>query len=134
MKFQLTRPVWGEPELYAEQPVTWLNFNSLAPCGANLKAHFGVTSPDAFQLTRPVWGEPRPFFDVNEATAISTHSPRVGRTPQFVVHLDQLLISTHSPRVGRTMLRERVRHCPLISTHSPRVGRTVVINSPWAVR
>ena len=33
--FQLTRPVWGEPDLSAKPSSKDTNFNSLAPCGAN---------------------------------------------------------------------------------------------------
>ena len=78
--FQLTRPVWGEPRSYgsaahvskisthsprvgrtaASSPRCFMlfNFNSLAPCGANLVAYRRVTVKQLFQLTRPVWGEP----------------------------------------------------------------------------
>ena len=33
-------------------------FNSLAPCGANQGTNTGGGERPAFQLTRPVWGEP----------------------------------------------------------------------------
>ena len=64
-KFQLTRPVWGEPRrilLYSD-----LNL---------------------FQLTRPVWGEPLIFVSVTPYTIISTHSPRVGRTVEEYVNIE----------------------------------------------
>ena len=101
-RFQLTRPVWGEPKLQickngsvlisthsprvgrtrlnAMRRGIALNFNSLAPCGANRgwiaarfsSTHFNSLAPcganpddrrderyeNEFQLTRPVWGEP----------------------------------------------------------------------------
>ena len=57
-KFQLTRPVWGEPRVYPLSARVRANFNSLAPCGANLAI----------------------LFHSLEAFGISTHSPRVGRT------------------------------------------------------
>ena len=60
--FQLTRPVWGEPQLRRSGKAAFRHFNSLAPCGANL---------DERVIT---------FTD----TRISTHSPRVGRTAIFV--------------------------------------------------
>ena len=146
-RFQLTRPVWGEPPSPGTRGWTYaisthsprvgrthsnpalytrfFHFNSLAPCGAN-----------------PVLGE-----DFVECCEISTHSPRVGRTLTANVltseggNFNSLApcganpspcrcmgscrqISTHSPRVGRTT----ARHVPIfnqfISTHSPRVGRT----------
>ena len=56
--FQLTRPVWGEPRVYPLSARVRANFNSLAPCGANLSI----------------------VFHSLEAFGISTHSPRVGRT------------------------------------------------------
>ena len=35
------------------------DFNSLAPCGANLEDKRVRVTATTFQLTRPVWGEPR---------------------------------------------------------------------------
>ena len=211
--FQLTRPVWGEPEpdmltapvnvisthsprvgrtarLYSYAPHS-VHFNSLAPCGANRYPRRTRRSYIAFQLTRPVWGEPRVNMTMVSDPYISTHSPRVGRTaaqgkPQaYQGHFNSLApcganppvsrtgssrgyfnslapcganrtkltgeplpssfqltrpvwgepsakavdgggryISTHSPRVGRTPRRFGCRMKTQISTHSPRVGRT----------
>ena len=56
-------------------------FNSLAPCGANRKRRANWKTYTEFQLTRPVWGEPLPEMDPTLNDDISTHSPRVGRTP-----------------------------------------------------
>ena len=103
LRFQLTRPVWGEPfgierieksfGISTHSPRVGrttvpyrcarapCDFNSLAPCGANLVVsndkhtvrHISTHSPrvgrtvspnvaypvsSGFQLTRPVWGEP----------------------------------------------------------------------------
>ena len=68
IKFQLTRPVWGEPKVCV----------------------LPANTP-AFQLTRPVWGEPISRGSVLARDIISTHSPRVGRTllRLFVVLLDR---------------------------------------------
>ena len=88
------------------------NFNSLAPCGANLVVvcvqPFAV---EDFNSLAPCGANPdtQGFFD--QLLAISTHSPRVGRT------------------IGRSILK---RYCK-ISTHSPRVGRTV-INTFFLIR
>ena len=125
------------------------NFNSLAPCGANLHLPQGIKILSIFQLTRPVWGEPQQqFADLcglsfqltrpvwgepavrprrRRDVAISTHSPRVGRTLRgggsFYA---RARISTHSPRVGRTSPKMlSITRMPSISTHSPRVGRTI---------
>ena len=128
LSFQLTRPVWGEPERLDNLAAHIVHFNSLAPCGAN-----PLLAPDAFCLR-----------------AISTHSPRVGRT-----HREELrrckseyfnsLAPCGANLRGRAALPCRMRQFQLtrpvwgeprlipsrltltsISTHSPRVGRTAV--------
>ena len=80
MRFQLTRPVWGEPYSFLRLRRVRRDFNSLAPCGANLFTLFRFFAYQRFQLTRPVWGEPLPFRAYALIWNISTHSPRVGRT------------------------------------------------------
>ena len=77
------------------------NFNSLAPCGANQFGALLCSIEDEFQLARPVWGEPQPTRNRSKLRCISTHSPRVGRTPSVYGSLSAMVISTHSPRVGR---------------------------------
>ena len=79
--FQLTRPVWGEPRqpefsslncsisthsprvgrtrAAGLNPILAVDFNSLAPCGANPGKGIPPQAGTEFQLTRPVWGEPR---------------------------------------------------------------------------
>ena len=101
-----------------------LNFNSLAPRGANQSLCVIARKKRTFQLTRPAWGEPQPFRRPGWLKLISTHSPRVGRTRSRVVFSPRAIISTHSPRVGRTLIFFRSRVSRFISTHSPRVGRT----------
>ena len=100
--FQLTRPVWGEPRRilarssgrqisthsprvgrtrnYMEAAIKCINFNSLAPCGANQPPAALMRGSKKFQLTRPVWGEPMTNLADILHMPISTHSPRVGRT------------------------------------------------------
>ena len=80
-RFQLTRPVWGEPSVKnsgivplkisthsprvgrtrskTRSKIKNLHFNSLAPCGANHYQSKQKNNNNQFQLTRPVWGEPR---------------------------------------------------------------------------
>ena len=123
--FQLTRPVRGEPRRLVWQHVHVSNFNSLAPCGANL-----------FILCR-----------VCSITIISTHSPRAGRTfPSwrstcYLVNFNSLapcganltILLRLCPN-RKFQLTRPVRGEPLpsaqilknheISTHSPRAGRT----------
>ena len=101
-RFQLTRPAWGEPyqlatdfgslEISTHSPrvgrtnllsgnlIQLLNFNSLAPRGANLSSNVSLPTISAFQLTRPAWGEPLALTACSCDCDISTHSPRVGRT------------------------------------------------------
>ena len=171
-KFQLTRPVWGEPRPYSfpthlsnisthsprvgrtrlppplSKPPT--HFNSLAPCGANPSYPYTRLSIRRFQLTRPVWGEPGMTSCSSYSFAISTHSPRVGRT--FFV----MVLITHSSNFNslapcganhqRWQILNNYREFQLtrpvwgepnlavgrkfdrdISTHSPRVGRTMLL-------
>ena len=168
-KFQLTRPVWGEPlSILVETKRLTISthsprvgrtlrkttsqsrmkhFNSLAPCGANPAIPSAVILNSAFQLTRPVWGEP--FVDklFIYRFGISTHSPRVGRTPATFSSLRALRsFQLTRPVWGEpAAVKNRSRNCPFqltrpvwgepviifvagydfaISTHSPRVGRT----------
>ena len=72
--------MWGEPEKTSADAATKTDFNSLAPCGANRCLASSGLPFIPFQLTRPVWGEPRGVLRDVEILAISTHSPRVGRT------------------------------------------------------
>ena len=169
-QFQLTRPVWGEPiqslqqseqtnisthsprvgrtSLRQLQPLTTTNFNSLAPCGANLGStmydlkvlnNFNSLAPcganrqicltgvrwEEFQLTRPVWGEPQSRDEKALRRVISTHSPRVGRTClrepvcRTAFHFNSL-----APCGANRRLLSGEEIDPSISTHSPRVGRT----------
>ena len=41
-RFQLTRPVRGEPSLFPDKPHRNKDFNSLAPCGANRRVLIAV--------------------------------------------------------------------------------------------
>ena len=124
-RFQLTRPVWGEPTPQFWQNWSCTHFNSLAPCGANLaRISFGRLK-----------------------TAISTHSPRVGRTLRFA-SLTAIVKNFNSlAPCGANLVLERndggvvtfqltrpvwgepysvfsSSYSTGISTHSPRVGRT----------
>ena len=102
-RFQLTRPVWGEPVANVLYLRHCVDFNSLAPCGANPSTSPNSRQCPLFQLTRPVWGEPPFPRSAKELANISTHSPRVGRTCGRTKASNAKSISTHSPRVGRTL-------------------------------
>ena len=145
--FQLTRPVWGEPSftpsrlqkiwisthsprvgrtaLLDSLGIDYIDFNSLAPCGANLIVLCRSIMFFRFQLTRPVWGEPAGRFRQFNCVRISTHSPRVGRTriackicgSQSRFQLTRPVWGEPNKRVSGFLIAQ-------ISTHSPRVGRT----------
>ena len=78
-KFQLTRPVWGEP---VKQIVT----TPRVPISTH-SPRVGRTLHRNIKLSIYI---------------ISTHSPRVGRTHRRLEIAVPHPISTHSPRVGRT--------------------------------
>ena len=123
------------------------NFNSLAPCGANLWDVFIFILIFEFQLTRPVWGEPADAMARVAKRCISTHSPRVGRTALIIrrrrrCHFNSLApcganraAGGHACAYRQFQLTRPVWGEPLInifgtiattiSTHSPRVGRTL---------
>ena len=107
---------------------TTLNFNSHAPCGAQLYL----------------------FFHFNlDCAAISTHTPHAGRNEEIADRLAGLIISTHTPHAGRNgtfpMISERLANfnshapcgaqpasacphcgCIVISTHTPHAGRNCI--------
>ena len=100
--FQLTRPVWGEP-----------NCRKKSLCGCS------------FQLTRPVWGEPSSSLIASIASVISTHSPRVGRTRVHFLDDDvRVHFNSLAPCGANQGVVADLRDRAMISTHSPRVGRT----------
>ena len=73
-------PRVGRTHVTHKEIAAELDFNSLAPCGANHSLRKRPKITRTFQLTRPVWGEPRLMLPLIVLAAISTHSPRVGRT------------------------------------------------------
>ena len=73
-------PRVGRTAVTLKAPKATLHFNSLAPCGANRIISMIEVTTSPFQLTRPVWGEPLFRYSASAYGAISTHSPRVGRT------------------------------------------------------
>ena len=74
------------------------DFNSLAPCGANLYLISSLRTLRSFQLTRPVWGEPDEKDNYLHLSTISTHSPRVGRTrPYYIVYFPTCHFNSLAP-------------------------------------
>ena len=136
------RTLWQFCELDSE-----FDFNSLAPCGANLNSGKLFPFVLIFQLTRPVWGEPASRMTDIAGEIISTHSPRVGRTSGRIVYsrraidfnslapcganrffMDLLglfyLFQLTRPVWGEPIEVKQFVRGMRISTHSPRVGRT----------
>ena len=123
-KFQLTRPVWGEPtgalvdtvadyisthsprvgrtEKRKKMGTDLINFNSLAPCGANLVEKYYNILIKQFQLTRPVWGEPPSLACADRINEFQLTRPVWGEPIDNCTSRCRICISTHSPRVGRT--------------------------------
>ena len=150
-RFQLTRPVWGEPKPEVFDFLGISHFNSLAPCGANQLPKpiaetgnkFQLTRPVwgepcckpqavqgqfSFQLTRPVWGEPCCYCSSATSSKISTHSPRVGRTFRFSLSRSSCQYFNSLAPCGANPMQTGVEQNQLqISTHSPRVGRTIIM-------
>ena len=82
-------PRVGRTAVTLKAPKATLHFNSLAPCGANRIISMIEVTTSPFQLTRPVWGEPLFRYSASAYGAISTHSPRVGRTAAVRAGLDE---------------------------------------------
>ena len=78
------------------------NFNSLAPCGANLKCLQNIYSIGIFQLTRPVRGEPRSKIRTCSPESFQLTRPVRGEPNTAALGAITVNISTHSPRAGRT--------------------------------
>ena len=123
--FQLTRPVWGEPDFFYAWCYKSFNFNSLAPCGANL-ANIGEQAIiNRISTHSPRVGRTRPRVDKHPFTPISTHSPRVGRTFDLVAEAAEILnFNSLAPCGANRAKRGQPAGNAAISTHSPRVGRT----------
>ena len=109
LRFQLTRPVWGEPTLENHRKRTRTISTHSPRVGRTPYESDDIGLVRPFQLTRPVWGEPGVGVVFEHAQRISTHSPRVGRTLISILGYQSCLISTHSPRVGRTITLLRFR-------------------------
>ena len=129
-KFQLTRPVWGEPRGAFSLAVRPRHFNSLAPCGANRCRRRSRLVSGQFQLTRPVWGEPRSTLDRRvEDLHFNSLAPcganRTARLAAAHVQPFQLTRPVWGEPIGVGKFVGVFR----ISTHSPRVGRTLCVQT-----
>ena len=95
--------MWGEPPAKRYHHVFCTHFNSLAPCGANLI------------LARLALAR----------LAISTHSPRAGRTGMIGnTPVYCLSFQLTRPVRGEPYANGNTLDYTIISTHSPRAGRT----------
>ena len=125
--FQLTRPVRGEPfERYSATQIS-INFNSLAPCGANLAQFSSKTEQEEFQLTRPVRGEPKARRDLQRYHRNFNSLAPCGANPAFECKIsNELIFQLTRPVRGEPRGHKEVLNKYSISTHSPRAGRTVL--------
>ena len=80
------------------------HFNSLAPCGANPCGNRACFKKSIFQLTRPVWGEPHRKGYLHLPLPFQLTRPVWGEPYVARYTTKKMFISTHSPRVGRTPL------------------------------
>ena len=150
-RFQLTRPVWGEPLFSC--PVGYLadisthsprvgrtektscncerngNFNSLAPCGANPQIRRSKLIGREFQLTRPVWGEPRSALHDSVPKRFQLTRPVWGEPTLDNEVFGDYTFQLTRPVWGEPLYRNGASFCGSISTHSPRVGRTFGLGS-----
>ena len=110
------------------------NFNSLAPCGANLCTSCTLADVLPFQLTRPVWGEPCHCLLLYTKTEFQLTRPVWGE-PIFSDFGDSIYaFQLTRPVWGEPSCRYRPGNGQPISTHSPRVGRTGDIECPLQLR
>ena len=134
LRFQLTRPVWGEPGSKGRKS-TASGFQLTRPVWGEPGVGISNITFKEFQLTRPVWGEP---FDYNIKGFVPIHfnslapcganledvgaigkdskfqltRPVWGEPKKMEKAKPRFEISTHSPRVGRTTSVRRDRHEP----------------------
>ena len=102
------------------------NFNPLSPHGERRQWRSCSVQLLPFQSTLPAWGETHEPQRAAILTAISIHSPRMGRDVQNIVNRWRgTVISIHSPRMGRDADHQRKAGHRGISIHSPRMGRDV---------
>ena len=100
--FQSTLPAWGETKyilIFIHLPI---NFNPLSPHGERLIFFHCSFRIPTFQSTLPAWGETLLCAGMPPRTAISIHSPRMGRDDTLpLLLICDFCISIHSPRMGR---------------------------------
>ena len=122
--FQLTRPVWGEPQrrqtritashisthsprvgrttpLFADV-LNVANFNSLAPCGANPDKGETTLNRRNFNSLAPCGANPLHPHQVRLLSQFQLTRPVWGEPSIKCTSTRHFMISTHSPRVGRT--------------------------------
>ena len=87
--------------LECKTPISSINFNPRAPCGARRYSVSTASEPSLFQPTRPLRGATGSAPQRLITRQISTHAPLAGRDA-FVAHrAHRHAISTHAPLAGR---------------------------------
>ena len=100
------------------------DFNSLAPCGANLSCKLPVSLGNIFQLTRPVWGEPSLSLLWGSNVTFQLTRPVWGEPIRFTAGTLPRRFQLTRPVWGEPFFAINKDINRTISTHSPRVGRT----------
>ena len=112
-------------------PISSINFNPRAPCGARRYSVSTASEPSLFQPTRPLRGATGSAPQRLITRQISTHAPLAGRDA-FVAHrAHRHAISTHAPLAGRD--RCWVLPCRAQSYFNPRApcGARLPFPSAW---
>ena len=125
-RFQLTRPVWGEPDRFSVHRSGMPDFNSLAPCWANPVVLECCIIVVYFNSLAPCGANLSDVIKYVLSHKISTHSPRVGRTVNRHRSGTPTLNFNSLAPCGANLegTGVNVETFNAISTHSPRVGRT----------
>ena len=101
-----------------------IHFNSLAPCGANPGVRFEGIRSRNFNSLAPCGANPGKEIELLLWQNFNSLAPCGANQNRMCLRENALAISTHSPRVGRTLITMAFWTIRMISTHSPRVGRT----------
>ena len=107
------------------------HFNSLAPCGANRDySIMGLTTLSNFNSLAPCGANRRRSPGRKRSGLFQLTRPVRGEPDDGANKHEGMTISTHSPRAGRTWALFSLSPKRKISTHSPRAGRTCLLFYP----
>ena len=118
--------------LECKTPISSINFNPRAPCGARPAAHRRDLSRDRFQPTRPLRGATPLWRIARIAMPFQPTRPLRGATDVGFCHVGLNRISTHAPLAGRDC-RAPPRGSPASAYFNPRApcGARLPFPSAW---